>query len=1140
MIQLYPKGQTDFTRNGIVLAPAESEVSWQSAGQYDFTMNIPRDMAKGITFDYGMILRVSVPTQHVGPINLGTVSYYTVTKSGGTPLYSQMPSRVKVSYANWQALRSYMQGDKVTYDKKNWQCVTGHGGLSVPPPNGGLWTEISGTRLDAGKTITTLAQNTSIMKVKDFNADYAEVATLTGYQGYVKLEDITATGESGTRTIPAFTITEQLFTIKTIDKETDEHMIRIDCEHMSYQLGRTMLGECNVVGVTPATALNFIKGAMKEEYGGNLYTNIDEGSVDADWSWNNAQAAILDPSNGLLKSIEARAIRDNLDIYIVPNNAEDAAYEIRYGVNMKSVRWTGDVDGIITRVYPIAQREDGTRLTLPELYIDTELEVPYVKPKTLDTKLKVGEKITNSDGTETELTESDVYTRMREMAQAMFDVDHVDMAEVTLDLDFVHMPDTEEYKNYVSMASLEPAAWVRVVNGPMGIDTTIQMTEYTFDPVLMRYKKTKYGKKTQKPTVAGYNIKSGAVTGRAIAQGAVSGANIKAGAITAREIEANSITAEQIASKIITAELIAAAAITATEIAANAVTAEKINAQAVTTDKLAANAVTAEKIKAGEINADHIAAAAIAAINAKLGTATIENGYINNAYIEYARLKAATAESLIARDAVTDRYYIDKLQVRNVQAVEATVGELVIKASDNKYYRLDVEADGSLTPTEVTLTAAEIAAGVTSNGHGSIIETDLTVNDLSASNIKGINALIDKLTASRIDVDELFARSAFIGKLNTTDISSNTYLQVMVNAKNKTYRQWSTPSDPHEGDTWYKQAPQPISEMENYTMSQLEQYPMWAFDGYELYRYESNAWRMIDDPAEIRDTISRILMENDRIDIAVMQLDAEMDNKYTVRSGIAIELAGIEISGSKYVRIKSGGKFVVDSGNFDIDENGNVSMTGKIIALEGGQIGGFAIGATRLSTGSGTTFVAIDGGTSGIDYFMWAGGETAASAPFRCTRAGELTVTKLNTTSEQGSATQINLSNYALWKLNYSVVKSHTTDSITLSDGSTINFIKASRVNISAGLKIGDDGKSYDYRGVATGDISKTGEWQNTGTVMYQNGYKAGYNQAISDCGVPNGGTVYTGTVREFYDGNLDVYFYAVNPYYAHSVSKQS
>ena len=1051
MIQLYPKGTTDFTRNGIELAPAESEVNWQIAGRYDFTMNIPREKVAGITLDYGQILKVSVPPEHVNAISLGTVSYYTVSASNGTPLYSRVPSAVKVSYNNWQALRSYMAGDKVTYDNKNWQCVTGHGGLSVPPPNGGLWTQISGSRMDAGSTITTLASGASLMKVRDFNATYIEAATTTGYQGFVKVADVTATGSSGTRTVPAFDITEQLFTINKIDKETDRHMIRIEAEHISYQLGRTVLGECNVVGVSPATALQFIAGAMQESYTGGLYCGIDDGTVEGDWSWKNAQSAILDPSSGLLKDIDGRIIRDDLDVYMIGNAAEDAAYEIAYGVNMKTVRWTGDVSAIVTRVYPIAQREDGTRMTLPEKYIDSVLTVPYIRPEVLDTKLKVGQKVENSDGTEVELTESEVLTRMRAQAQDRFDVDKCDQAEVTLELDYVHMPDTEEYKDYLSMTNLAPAQWVRVINGPMGVDTVIQLTEYTFDPVLKKYKTTKYGKKTQKATVAGYNIKSGAVTGRTIASGAVSGANIQAGAITAREIEANSITAEQIASKIITAQLIAASAITATEIAANAVTAEKINAQAVTTDKLAANAVTAGKIKAGEINADHIAAAAIAAINAKLGTATIENGYINNAYIEYARLKAATAESLIARDAVTDRYFIDKLQVRNVQAVEATVGELVIKASDNKYYRLDVGSDGSLTPTEVTLTAAEIAAGVTSNGHGSIIETDLTVQDLAASNIKGINALIDKLTASRIDVDELFARTAFIGKLNTTDISSNSYLQVMVNGKNKTYRQWTTPSDPHEGDTWYKQGPQPISEMQNYTMSQLGSYPMWAFDGYELYRYESNAWRKIDDPAEVRSTIAQILMTEETINIQVAQLDTEMDTKYTIRSGVAIELAGIEISGNKYVRIKSGGKFVVDSGNFSIDASGNVAINGSVTATSG-QIGGFSIGATRLSAGSSSNYICIDGGTSNFDYFIMAGGATAANAKFLLGRDGNLVVESLTIRNEAGTANQqINLSNYALWKLQYQAIKSYTASSITLTNGAVVNFNTAAGVVLSGG-----------------------------------------------------------------------------------------
>lgn len=318
--------------------------------------------------------------------------------------------------------------------------------------------------------------------------------------------------------------------------------------------------------------------------------------------------------------------------------------------------------------------------------------------------------------------------------------------------------------------------------------------------------------------------------------------------------------------------------------------------------------------------------------------------------------------------------------------------------------------------------------------------------------MKAINALIDKITASRIDVNELFARSAFIGALNTTDISSNTYLQLMVNAKNKTYRQWETPSDPHDGDTWYKQAPQPISEMEDYTHEQLSQYPYWAFNGYQLYRYEGITWRKVDDPAELRSTMSVLQMATDSMRLGIVEIDNELGNKYTVRSGIAIELAGIEVSGGKYVRIKTGGIFTVDSGNFGIDSDGNVTMNGRINATSG-QIGGYAIGATRLSSGSGTTFVALDSGTG--DYAIWAGGDGAAYAPFRLKRDGTLTVTKLEILDEAGTATeQINLRNYALWKLNYHVIKSYTTSSITLSNGTTLNFNQPTVTGVTVGSKV--------------------------------------------------------------------------------------
>ena len=824
MVQLYAKGTTDFSNNGISLRPTESTVTFQDNGQYDLEIVIPAQ-SEYTSFDYGQILRATVPTQNVAAINLGTVSYYQVINAEGSTVYSEVPTLRTVRYKAWSWSQAtpvyYSVGDKVTYNGQNYRCTAFDSSsplVEVPPSsNSAWWTAIANTEGTPGKVAATLDQGDIVMKTADFNDTYVEAATLDGKQGYIKIEDLQATGESEQRTVPARTIEEQSFTITEIRKEQNNQAIRITAEHVSYQLGRTVLGDCNVVNVTPATALMFIQGAMQETYNGNLYTNITGVDITADWSWKNAQAAILDPKNGLLGLTGGWMIRDDLDVFILPQGTPAPKYSVRYGANMKSVKWTGDVSSIVTRIYPVARTEDGSTLMLPEKYIDTARTIPFIRPEVLDTKLKVGETVKNSDGTETTLTESDVFTQMRSMVSDRFTIDKCDQAEVNLELDWVYMPDTVEYAQYTALANAAPGDWVEVANGPLGISELIRMTGYRWDPMLEKYKSATFGPNKEKATVAGYSLQSGAVTARTLANNSVGSSAIMANSITAREIEANSITADLIASQSIqtdllaadavtankiaadavtankiaanavTAEKIMAGAITAIKIAADAVTADKINAGAVTAVKIAANAitsekidagaVTAEKIAAGAIDADKISADAISAINAKLGTATITNGMIANADISYANIKDASVQNLITKDALADAYFIDKLQVRNAQMVYATIGELVIKASDNKYYRLDVAADGSVSPTEVTLTAAEIAAGETSDGHAAIIETDLTVADLSASNMKAINALIDKITASRIDVDELWARQAFIGKLMVTDISSNTYIQ---------------------------------------------------------------------------------------------------------------------------------------------------------------------------------------------------------------------------------------------------------------------------------------------------------------------------------------------------------------------------
>ena len=1120
MIELYAKGTTDFSKNGIQLRPQESTVTFQDNGQFTFDMVVPAE--DGFTsFDYGQIIKASVPRQDLAAITLGEVSYYTVSANAGTNLYSKLPATRKVSYANWEAYRSYSSGDKVTYDSKNWRCVTSHGGLNTPPPNGGLWTQISGTTQTTGTIVAELEFGDTVMKTADFNSSYMEAASLNGKVGYIKISDCTATGETEERVVPARSITTQLFLITEIRKEQNGKTIRIAAEHISYQLGRTILGECSVTNVTPATALLFVGGAMKESYGGNLYTDMTEPAVTADWSWKNAQNAVMDPKSGLLALTAGRMIRDNLDVFILTDTQQTPAYSVRYGANMKNVRWTGNVDGLITRIYPTAQTEDGSTLLLPEEYIDTVRTVPFIRPEVLNTGLKIGQTVKNSDGTETVLTESDVYDRMRTAASNRFNIDKVDQAEIKLELDWQHMPDTAEYAQYAGLKNAAPGEWVEVVNGPLGILELIRMTGYTWDPMLEIYKGATFGDQKTTPTVAGYSLKSGSVGASALAAGAVGSGAIQQGSITAREIETNSLTADLIASRSITTELIMANAITSNEITASSITTEKLAAGSVTADKIGAGEVTAVKIAANAINAGKIDANDITAIVAKLGAAHITNGVIDNADIGYAHIVDASVQSLIARDAVTDRYYIDKLAVRNAQVVQATVGELVIKAANGNYYRLDVASDGSVSPTQVTLTAAEIAAGETSNGHGAIIETDLTVADLSASNMKGISALIDKITASRIDVDELWARQAFINKLMVQDISSNTYIQSTIGnwTSSSTITQsinsldsrisslgygtvYMQPEEPSHselvpGDIWIQSQPSGTwEEVYNDYASWQEIYEtvstwqtlggdpiMWVWDG--------RKWQKQLDSLESETLETEIQQNAYQISLLASRTTTLETGKYSIVSGITITANGVDISGSQHVIIASGGYFQVTTGNFGIDTDSStyviwsgassaasspfwLKKDGTIHATSG-EIGGWTLAANSLSSGSSSTYVNLNSNSSNT-YAMWAGAETAANAPFRLKRDGTVYLTSLIAVGENGSETTVNLRTAGLWKLNYHTVKSTSSSggyctSMTLSNGTTLNFNRAVPVTLSGAWS------GYAYVVTATnGETNSSGE----------------------------------------------------------------
>ena len=102
--------------------------------------------------------------------------------------------------------------------------------------------------------------------------------------------------------------------------------------------------------------------------------------------------------------------------------------------------------------------------------------------------------------------------------------------------------------------------------------------------------------------------------------------------------------------------------------------------------------------------------------------------------------------------------------------------------------------------------------------------------------------------------------------------------------------------------------------------------------------------------------------------------------------------------------------FVSGSAGWKLTAAGNIEASngtfrGTITATTGA-IGGWTIGASSLTAGSGATTVGLDSTvTAGDDVRIYAGSATLASAPFRVTEAGAVTMTNLTVVGTAGSIT---------------------------------------------------------------------------------------------------------------------------------------
>lgn len=511
-----------------------------------------------------------------------------------------------------------------------------------------------------------------------------------------------------------------------------------------------------------------------------------------DFERKNLVEAFLDPENGVCKKFGLSLIRDNTRFYCLKNVGYDRGFVVQNGKNMLGVERIENLENVATRIAPIGKTNNGEIVWLDYnglKYIDSQYVNDYPQPRLeiYDTGIQIGKD---------DVTEQNIQAKLLEAAQKRFSEDEVDKPEVTMTVQFLSLGDTEEYRQYRDLDKVYLYDIITIRDTVRGYNYSAQVVGVEHDVLtgmllsvtIGSLKQADASRKIavwQVPEIDGSNIRLLSIQAGSFAPEAIQTADLAPYIITADKIISGEIETRHLAAEAVTTDKLEAEAVTAGKIATGAVETEKLAAYAITAAKIATGAVETDKLAAGAVTAEKISTTDINAINAKLGTATIAQAEIETADINFAHIKDLNAQSAYFGQTIFDegiggKLYVPRLNVGYAQMVGATIGDLVIQASNGDFYGIDVDMNGNVTATRRTVTAGEIAAGHTTDGRTLVLDTDILATDLTTENIYASHALMNEITAATISVDELWARTAFIGKLMTTDISSNTYIQATI------------------------------------------------------------------------------------------------------------------------------------------------------------------------------------------------------------------------------------------------------------------------------------------------------------------------------------------------------------------------
>lgn len=279
---------------------------------------------------------------------------------------------------------------------------------------------------------------------------------------------------------PNATSDPQAFRIYKISKPLKKRC-RVYAEHISYQLSH--------IPVMPFTAGSF-SAALSA-----LVTNAAETCPFTVWTDKSVTntftlsapmsfRALLGGTQGSLLDVYGTAEYefDNYTVKAHLNRGSNKGVVLRYGKNITDLEQEENIADTVTGICPYwMSSEDGTVVTLPEkvLWSSNASNFPYPRTAVMDFSQSFEEQPTES--------------QLRTKAQSYIDNNNIGVPEVNIKLSFVHLWESEEFKEITNIEYVSLCDTITVKFELLDVSATAKVVKTTYDVLKDRYESIEIG-----------------------------------------------------------------------------------------------------------------------------------------------------------------------------------------------------------------------------------------------------------------------------------------------------------------------------------------------------------------------------------------------------------------------------------------------------------------------------------------------------------------------------------------------------------------------------------------------------------------------------------------------------------------------